>query len=90
MWGPSTIKIWGERIEKLQKLFLINQLQVKTTTPYHIMLIEMGVVPIEIHSLHKLISYIQQLSELSTHSLPYQALSTSKKAEIGWFSQAKR
>ena len=55
------VKVWGCRIatstwkefESVQKCFLINLFQVKTQTPYMLLLLEFGSLPIEILGMQK-------------------------------------
>ena len=55
VWGGSLSKdIWND-IEKIQKLFLTNFLAVRRTTPYPILLLETGSLPLETLGMEQLL-----------------------------------
>ena len=48
VWGGSISKSTWKEFEKVQKRFLSNFLQVKAKTPYILLLLESGSLPIEV------------------------------------------
>lgn len=64
VWGASiSAHTWNE-IEKIQKKFLCKHLGVKKTTPYSVMLLETGNMPLEIKALKRMHAYILKIKTM--------------------------
>ncbi|KAI5077999.1 hypothetical protein GOP47_0007823 [Adiantum capillus-veneris] len=58
VWGGSFGKSTWKEFENVQKRFLTNFLQVKTQTPYMLLLLESGSLPIEVLGMQRLVEYM--------------------------------
>ena len=58
-----SLNAWNE-IEKIQKMFLRRQLGVKCTTSYQVMLLKIGVRPIELLTLQRVYKYITTVKNM--------------------------
>ena len=87
MWGGSiSLKGWDE-IEKLQKSFIRHYMAVKTTTPYSILLMEAGCLPIEYKGLIRVLSYLQKVKAMPDTRLPKQAWAACNKPKKNYKSK---
>ena len=70
IWGASiSAHTWNE-IEKIQKKFLCRQLGVKKTTPYSVLLLETGNMPLEMKALKRVYTYIVKVKLMPTSRIP--------------------
>ena len=87
MWGGSiSLKGWDE-IEKLQKSFIRHYMAVKTTTPYSILLMEAGCLPIEYKGLLRVRRYLQKVKAMPDTRLPKQAWAACNKPKKNYKSK---
>ena len=63
--------------ENVQKLFL----QVKKQTPYTLLLLETGSLPIEIMAMERVVAYMFKVKKSPSHRLPRIAWEASKKIQ---------
>ena len=70
VWGDSISPSTWNDIDKIQKAFLCKHLGVKETTPYSILLVEMGQQPIEFHALVRVMHYIVKVQQTNDDKLP--------------------
>eukprot|EP00249_Psilotum_nudum_P023837 c29002_g1_i1 orf=1190-2446(+) len=81
LWGGSiSISTWNE-IEKMQKSFIRRHLGIKATTPYSILLLETGCIPIELHALKRVFKYITKVKNMDGERLPKKAWEESQKLQ---------
>ena len=78
VWGCSISRESWRKIEQIQKRFTMYNLKIKSNTPYPILLIEVGISPIESLALTKLLLYKHKLNNIGVHRLPKLALSSSQ------------
>ena len=79
VWGGSISSSTWNNIEKLQKAFIRRHLSVKSTTPYVLMLLEIGCQSIEIHAMIQVLRYISWVHLMDDHRLPKQAWDASSR-----------
>ncbi len=65
-------------IEQIQKCFITYNLKIKSNTPYPILLIEVGLSPIESPVMITLQLYKHKLNNIGDHRLPKLALNSSQ------------
>ena len=70
VWGASLSATTWNEIEKLQKKLLCRQLGVKKTTPYSILLLEIGNIPIEMKALKRMFTYMVKVKFIPTTRIP--------------------
>lgn len=99
VWGGSLSKASWNEVEKIQKRFLTSFLAVKVTTPYSILLIETGSLPIELLGMERTLQYLSKVTKLPKERLPYLAWEASCKRQktyksktlaSGWMEDIKR
>ncbi|MCO5607655.1 hypothetical protein L7F22_061853 [Adiantum nelumboides] len=72
-WGASiSANTWND-IEKIQMKFLCRHLGVKSTSPYSMMLLEMGNRPLEMKALQRVYKYIVKVKMTPTNRIPHLA-----------------
>ena len=84
VWGGSLSKDKWNDIKKIQKLFLTNFLAVRRTTPYPILLLEIGSMPLEALGMGQLLRYIKKINIMLDNRLPsitWKASSKPKKTK---------
>ena len=73
VWGASiSAHTWND-IEKIQKKFLCKHLGVKKTTPYSVLLLETGLMPLEISALKQMYAYIVKVKTMPSTRIPHIA-----------------
>ena len=73
VWGASiSAHTWNE-IEKIQKKFLCRHLGVKKTTPYSVLLLETGNMPLEMQALKRMFKYIMKIKLMPNTRIPRRA-----------------
>ena len=60
-WGGSITNSMEDDIEKVQKSFIRKYIGVRVTTPYSMLLVESGCLPIEYYGLVRTLQYIQMV-----------------------------
>jgi hypothetical protein len=88
VWGPTTSHSNWSKVEAIQKLFLEMELGVKTQTPYALLLVEAGLLPLEVEALYLTLQYVMRVEALKDSRLPKQALQTSRAS--GWYADVCR
>ncbi|MCO5571718.1 hypothetical protein L7F22_025465 [Adiantum nelumboides] len=79
IWGGSISKSTWKEFENVQKRFLTNFFfQVKTQTPYMLLLLESGSLPIEIMRMERVVGYMLKMQKRASHRLPKIAWEASK------------
>ena len=64
VWGGTiSLSAWNE-IQKIQKMFLHRQLGIKSSTPYPIMLLEIGARPIKVIPMQRVYKSITNVKKL--------------------------
>lgn len=81
VWGASiSAHTWNET-EKIQKKFLCRHLGVKKTTPYSVLLLETGRMPIEMKALRQVYTYIMKIKLMPPTRLPHIAWNVGGKPQ---------
>ena len=92
VWGCSiSIESW-RKIEQIQKRFIMYNLKIKSTTPYPILCIEMGLFPIESLAMSRLLLYKHKINSMGVHRLPKLSFNSSKKhlrLKQGWYKDTR-
>ncbi|RYA37889.1 hypothetical protein DD603_24155, partial [Enterobacter cloacae complex sp. 2DZ2F2B] len=81
VWGGSIGKSTWKEFENVQKRFLTNFLQVKTQTPYMLLLLESGSLPIEVLGMERVVEYMRKTQRSPLHRLPRIAYEASQKVQ---------
>ena len=81
VWGGSISKSTWKEFEKLQKRFLSNFFQVKAQTPYTLLLLESGSLPIEVMSKERIIAYMLKMQKHPSHWIPKLTWKASKRVQ---------
>ena len=66
------------KTKKIQKRFIMDNLKIKSNTPYLILLIELGLPPIESLAMTRLLLYKNKLNSIGDHRLPKLASNSSQ------------
>ncbi|MCO5561969.1 hypothetical protein L7F22_015595 [Adiantum nelumboides] len=99
IWGGSISKSTWKEFENVQKRFLTNFFQVKTQTPYMLLLLESGSLPIEVMGMERVVGYMLKMQKRASHRLPKIAWEASKKVQkthkskllsSGWMQDIKK
>ena len=78
-YGGAMISIESWRkIEQIHKLFINYNLKIKSNTPYHILLIEVGLSPIESLAMTRLLVYKHKINNMGDHILPKLAFNSNQ------------
>ena len=67
LWGGSIPKSTWKEFENVQKHFLTKFLQVKKQTPYTLLLLETGSLPIEIMAMERVVEYMLKVQKSPSH-----------------------
>ncbi|MCO5599234.1 hypothetical protein L7F22_053335 [Adiantum nelumboides] len=81
VWRGSISKSTWKEFENVQKRFLTNVFQVKTQTPYMLLLLESGSLPIEVMGMERVVGYMLKMQKRASHWLPKIAWEASKKVQ---------
>ena len=79
VWGGSLSKSTWKEFESIQKCFLTNFLQVKVQTPYPLLLLECGILPIEVLGMERATEDLIKIWHNPPERLPNIASSRPKK-----------
>ena len=63
-WGNNISLCTWKEFENVQKHFLIKFLQVKQQTPYVLLLLEIGSLPIEIMAMERVVEYMLKVKRV--------------------------
>eukprot|EP00253_Pinus_taeda_P016131 PITA_16131 len=78
VWGCSISRESWRKIEQIQKRFITYNLKIKRNTPYPILLIEVGLSPIESLAMARLLLYKHKLNNIGDYRFPKLALNSSQ------------
>ena len=78
VWGCSISRESWRKIEKIQKHFIMYNIKIKSNTPFPILLIEVGLFPIESVAMTRILLYKHKLNNIGDHRLPNLALNSSQ------------
>ena len=87
VWGGSISSSMWDEIEKIQKCFIHRYVGVRVTTPYSLLLMESGCLPIEYYGLIRTLRYIQKVSNMPQERLPRQVWETCKRPKKNYKSK---
>ena len=88
VWGCSISRESWRKIEQIQKRFITYNLKIKRNTPYHILLIKVGLSPIESLAMTRILLYKYKINNMGDHTLPKLAFHSSQnhlRLEQGWY-----
>ena len=89
VWGCIISRESSRKIEEIQKHFIRSyNLKIKSNTPYPIILIEVGLSPIEILAMARLLLYKHEINNMRDHRIPKLALHSSQnhqRFKRGWY-----
>lgn len=94
-WGSNTLSRKWRQIERLQKHLITHSLKIKSTSPYEIILDEVGAFPIEASTMFHPLSYLRRLDNMESHRWPKMAASEKldrrksmwMKQNVKWMSK---
>ena len=89
VWGCNISKESSRNIEQIQKHFITYNLKIKRNTPYHFLLIEVGLPPIESLAMTRLLLYKHKINNMGDHRLPKVALNSSQNHLRGWYKDMR-
>ena len=69
-WGCSISHESRRKIEKIQKNFIAYNFKIKGNTPYHILLLEKILCPIESMAMNRYLMYMNKLNNMEDERLP--------------------
>ena len=69
-WGGSISTSTWEEFEGIKKRFLTNFLKVKSKTPYHLLLLAIGTLLIEVMEIERVVAYMLKVTHSHAHRLP--------------------
>ena len=78
VWGCNISSECWRKIEQIQKRFITYNLKIKSNTPYPILLIEMGLSPIERIAMTRYLIYKHKINNMGNDILPKIALNSSQ------------
>ena len=76
--GCNISREYWRKIEQIQKQFITYNLKIKSSTPYHILLIEVGISPIESMAMTRYLMYKHKINNMGNERLPKIALNSSQ------------
>ena len=81
VWGESiSSSVWND-IKKLQKAFIRRHLGIKSTTPYLLLLLEIGRRPIEAYAMIRVLRYAIRVRQMENDKLPKRAWDASTRLQ---------
>ena len=92
VWGRNISKESWRKIEKIQKHFIMYNLKIKINTPYPILLIEVGLSPIESLTMTRLLLYKHKINNMGDHRLPNLVLNSIQnhlRLKWGWYKYTR-
>ena len=92
VWGCSICRESWRKIEQVHKRFITYNLKIKSNTPYHILLIEVGISPIESLAMTRLMLYKHKINNMGDYKVPKPALNSSKnhlRLKRGWYKYTR-
>ena len=92
VWGCSISRESWRNIEQIQKRFITYNLKIKSNTPCPILLIEVGISPIEILAMTRILLYKHKINNMGDHRLPKLALNSSQnhlRLKQGWYKDTR-
>ena len=92
VWGCSISRESWRKIEQIQKRFIMYNLKIKSNTPYPILLIRVGLSPIESLAMTRLLLYKHKINNMGDHRLPKLAFNSSQnhlRLKQGWYKDTR-
>jgi len=92
VWGCNISRESWKMIEHIHKRFITYKLKIKINTPYPILLIEVGLSPIESLAMTRLLLYKQKINNMGDHRLPKLAFNSIQKhlrIKRGWYKDTR-
>ena len=81
VWGGSISTSTWKEFERVQKRFITNFLKVKNQTPYPLLLLETGNLPIEVMGMERVVEYMIKIQQYPAHRLPRLSWEASCKTQ---------
>lgn len=82
VWGSGCNKTGWDCVKRVQKIFLQEELNVRSQTPYAIILLKTDCLSLEAEDLYLTITYIRSVRSIDASRLLLQALSATR----GWLA----
>ncbi|KAL3696379.1 hypothetical protein R1sor_010455 [Riccia sorocarpa] len=82
-WGPTLSRSGWKRLEKVQKVFVQEELGVRQQTPYSILLAETGRLPLEAEALILTIQFVRRIEAQDV--LRYSHIASQVSRASGWY-----
>ena len=92
VWGCSISRESRWKIEQIQKRFIMYNLNINNNTPYPILLIQVGLSPIESLAMTRLLLYKHKINNMGDHILLKLALNSSQihlRLKQGWYKYTR-
>ena len=78
VWGCNISRETWRKIEQIQKQFITYNLKIKSNTPYLILLIEVGISPIESMAMTRYLMSKHKINNMENQRLPKVTLNSSQ------------
>ena len=92
VWGCSISRESWRNIEQIHKHFIMYNLKIRINTPYPILLIEVGLSPIESLAMTRLLLYKNKINNMGDHRIPMLDLNSSQnhlRLKRGWYKDTR-
>ena len=92
VWGCIISRESWKKIEQIHKRFITYNLKIKSNTPNPILLIEVGLSPIESLAMTRLLLYKQKINNMGDHRIPKLALNSIQnhlRLKWGWYKDTR-
>ena len=92
VWGCIISRESWRNIEQIHKRFITHNLNIKSITPYPILLLEVGLSPIESLAMTRLLLDKHKINNMGDHRLLKLALNSSQNhlmLKPGWYKDNK-
>ena len=80
------------KINQIQKHFITYNLKIKSNTPYPNLLIEVGLSPIEILAMTRILLYKHKINNMGNHRLPklaFNSIQNHLRLKQGWYKDTR-
>ena len=77
---------------QIQKRFITYNLKIKSNTPYPILLIEVGLSPIESLAMNRLVLYKHKINNMGDHIIPkldFNSIQNHLRLKRGWYKDTR-
>ena len=92
VWGCNISRESWRRIEQIHKRFITYNLKIKSNTPYPILLIEVGLSPIESLAMTRLLLCKHKINNMGDHILPkiaFNSIQNHLRLKRGWYNDTR-